>query len=346
MLVYANQLFFRPASTADELVGIFANWLSRKVHVPIDRERMVEGIRSLRFRDQSMLTTTSTFVLGRSERFPFLFNASYAHNDAQVLGRRWTIEMGISQLHAAAAIECTIVMKTDERSVLVREHIEAFCPDLLGLLLELELEPRTPGAMHVFLTPESTKWYLEEVTSVDRRLPVLLMSCDRDGAYLAPIETIQPQIAGLCHIFLIPPGVDSYKLEQLVGRDRYTYNGAAKIIWPQRPHEAHGTCSSTLFMPAGSSMPGHPRYSDVSNPILAAITDHLNVPLSMRHISREKVSEQVVRSRLENLQQTINADLSADDSELQVYQELLSSVDDEIRAKDQEASDLRTKLLP
>ena len=137
--------------------------------------------------------------------------------------------------------------------------------------------------------------------------------------------------------------MDSYKLEQLVGRDRYTYNGAAKIIWPQRPHEAHGTCSSTLFMPAGSSMPGHPRYSDVSNPILAAITDHLNVPLSMRHISREKVSEQVVRSRLENLQQTINADLSADDSELQVYQELLSSVDDEIRAKDQEASDLRDK---
>lgn len=344
MLVYANQLFFPPTLTTDEVIGTFVNWLGRRVRVPIDLERVIQGIRALKFRDNSLLTTSSTFVLGTNDHYPFLFNATYSHNDVQIVGRRWTFEMGVRQPNSTEAVECTILLKTDERSVMVRENIEVSCPTLTKHLLEMGPVAGTPGANLEWLTLDTAKDFLAVVTSVDRRVPVLLMSCDRSGSYFESVEKIQPQILGLCHIFLIPHDVDSYKLEQLVGRERYTYNGGARILWLPRPHDSPGTCPSTLFIPSAGQISGNTRYAVSENPILAAITDHLNVPLSLRHISRERVSEQVIRSRLERIHPNASLGLSSNDADIRVYEDLLKSVDDEIKAKDREVVSLRENI--
>lgn len=342
MLVYANFLTFPATRPVDEIIGTFAAWLTQRVHMPIQLDRMIEGIRNLKFRDNSVLSTISTVVPGVPDRFPFLFNGSYSHNDSQTSGRRWTLEFGVRQFHANAAVECSVLLKTDERSTLVRAPVEFSQPRFLKDLIRLDPSTSTPGIQIRTLVPESSDEFVAEVEREDRRNPLVLLSCDRDGNYLTPLGELQSQLVGLCDIHFIPREVDTRHLDSLVGRDRCAYGGAVRIFWTRRPFDTSNSCSSYLLLPPDreSTRPG--RYSQAENPILAAITDQTNVPLALRHITREKVIEQTVRSRLERVQSTsMSFESTAAEGELQVYQDLLESVDAEIRAKDLEAERLK-----
>ncbi|MBF3053039.1 hypothetical protein HKW90_01280 [Pseudomonas aeruginosa] len=345
MLVYANFLTFPATRPVDEIIGTFATWLAHRVRMPIQLDRMIEGIRSLKFRDNSVLTTMSTVVLGVTEKYPFLFNGTYSHSDTQTSGRRWTLEFGVRQFHANASVECSVLLKADERSTLIREPVEVSQPRLVKDLVQLAPSPTTPGIQVRTLKPESSVEFVADVERLDRRYPLVLLSCDRDGNYLAPLDELQSQLVGLCDILVIPPDVDTWHLDSLVGHDRCAYGGAARIFWTRRPSDTAGRCPSYFLLPPDreSARPG--RYSQVANPIFAAITDHTNVPLALRHITREKVVEQVVRSRLERAQSTsITFESPAAEAELQIYQDLLGSVDAEIRAKDQETERLRDDI--
>lgn len=346
MLVYANHLTFPASRALNEVIGTFSDWLSRRVRMPIDLERMINGIRTLRFRDNSVLSTTSTVVLGITDRYPFLFNATYSHSDLTVPGRRWTFEFGVSQFHAVATVECSILLKTDERSVLVREPIEVSRPGLMRALIDLAPVPSTPGLHARTLSLGRTGEFLAEVEAVDRRTPILLMSADREGAYLMPLEELQSQVIGLCDIVVIPQDVDTRQLEFAVGRDRCAFGGAARIFWTRRAADSAGNVPSTLLFPPDRASTSTSRYSTLQNPILAALTDHSNVPLSLRQISRERVNEQVLRSRLERaLESQTSFESPQAQAELSVYQDLLASVDGEMREKEQETAALRDDLV-
>lgn len=342
MLVYANHLAFPATTSVDKVIGTFASWLSHRVRISIHLDRMIAGIRSLRFRDGSSLTTTSTFVLGTDNLFPFLFNGTYSHNDTQTTGRRWTFEFGVRQFSPAATVECTILLKTDERSTLVRDPVEVTRPGLLNALIQLGPTDTTPGLQIRSLTLDRAAEFIADLERPDRRTPLVLLSANREGEYLAPLGELQSQLVGLCDIHVIPPDVDTRQLEVRIGRDRCAYGGVARYFWPLRVSDVNRSYGSALFFPPEHESANPTRYAQEANPILAAVTDHSNVPLSLRHISRERVNEQVLRSRLERAQSLKSNDESLPlEAELQILQDLLGSVDAEMRDKDQEAARLR-----
>jgi hypothetical protein len=254
MLVYANSFEFEPEDGPQDIIRLTARWLKQKTNVRIDPDRLAHGIRRLRFKDASFVSSESTPIDDPDNLFPYLFNARYTHGDHKISGRRWTTEIGLRQNQQNGRVECSILLRTEEMSTKVTSPIQVTRPRLIVDLVEYcRPVAGTPGLYTKKLTVESCEAFQRELERLDRRHPFVVISADNDGRYHVDPERFRSLLLGLADIVVIPPEEDTIAIEGMIGR-RYTpFNGAVKIIFPRRRNssEHHQVCEKPRSLVRG-----------------------------------------------------------------------------------------------
>ena len=140
MLIYANSFWFEPAGGPAEIIQFIAKWVSRRSRSRVDGERLADGIRELKLRDGSVLTSNTTCSLAGEVVYPYLFSAQLSHRDDTVSGRKWITEVGLRQEAAGQPVECSLLLKTDEVSARVTAPIQVTRPKLVEQLIKASQE--------------------------------------------------------------------------------------------------------------------------------------------------------------------------------------------------------------
>jgi hypothetical protein len=341
MLVYANKFVFEPKNGTEQIIQLVAKWVGQRARQRVDAERLAEGIRELRLKDGSTLTSRATINVEKNPTYPYVFCAQLSHGDDMVSGRRWVTEVGLRQEGLGNPIECSVLLKTDEVSARVRNPIQVTRPKLVAQLIQ-ECSPigQTPGLSVKRLNEESARAFLHEVERDEREHPIVLISCDKDGLYPVEPERLRSILVGLSDVVEVPASVDTFAIEEIVGRRYIAFGGAINVVFPSRKGDRGWFCETVLFRPT-EIIEFLAEGKTIESEVLAAITHRTNLPYSWRHISLEMVSQAVLRTQLAQMLE--RARESDNSEELGEYIALLESADQELIAKDAELARIRSE---
>ncbi len=340
MLVYGSSFTFEPEHGPQQIVNCVARWAGLRANrSSVDPVILSQGIRELRLKDGSTLTSRVTLDDEQRPIYPYLFCAQLSHGDNQVSGRRWMTEIGLRQEAPDAPVDCTFLLKTDEVSARVTAPIQVTRPKLVEQLSQ-QCNPSgdTPGMKVKRLDEESASAFLIEVEREERRCPIVVVSSNRDGVYPIPPERIRSLLVGIADVVEVPLGADTFKIEEKLGRRYGAWGGAINIIFQAR-RGARGTfCETALYRP-NEITELIDDGKNIESEILAAVTHRTNLPYSWRHISLEVVSQAILRGQLtRSIQRARGSDDSAE------YVALLEEADKELRAKDEQVVGLRLDI--
>lgn len=339
MLVYANSFELSGEDGCDSAIAQIAHWVGGARKSFVDPSRLAEGIRELRFADGATLSSLATIDQEQKQKFPYLFNAKLTHGQPGVPGRKWITEIGLMQGAPEQNIKCSIVLKTDEMSAKVNDPIQVTRPRIVELLVS-NCKPvqHLPGLRVISLTEENANAFLYEVEHVDRRHPIVEVSCDRAGRYPVSPERLRSVLVGLAKVINVPASADTYKLEEVIGRKYVTFGGAINIISPYRQTESGGFCKTTLFLPEKIEELIETGLS-IESEVLSIVTHQTNLPNSWRHTSRENVRETILRMKLQEAAST-----AASSQDSAVYEELLKEASEQLASKDSDLMSARADI--
>jgi len=342
MLVYATSFLFEPDNGPDQVIRLVAQWVGQRAKSAVDAGRLAEGIRELKLKDGSTLSSRVTTNDEHQITYPYFFCARLSHGDDNVSGRRWITEVGLRQERQHLPVECSILLKTDEISARVTEPIQVTRPKLVEQLVKF-CRPvgQTPGLVVKRLDEASATAFLREVEREERTHPIVLVSCTRNGDYPVETERLRSIVVGLADVVDVPNGVDTFAIQGIVGRRYIAFGGAINVLFPMRHGDRGPFCETVLFRPDdiralrdGGKV--------IESEVLAAITHRTNLPNSWRHISPEMVSQAMLRGQLASMIERSKA--SDHSEELAEYAALLEEADKELRLKDDELARLRVNF--
>ena len=178
MLIYSSNFTLEPEGGPQQIIDCVARWAGMRANrSSVDSVILSLGIRELRLKDGSALTSRVTLDDERRPSYPYLFCAQLSHGDNLVSGRRWMTEIGLRQDAPDAPISCTFLLKTDEISTRVTAPIQATRPILVGdLVRQCNPSGNTPGLKVKQLNEDSAAAFLVEIERVDRRCQARLPS--------------------------------------------------------------------------------------------------------------------------------------------------------------------------
>ncbi|AWI74298.1 hypothetical protein CEW83_02910 [Parazoarcus communis] len=340
MLVYVNNFLFEPAQGPEQIVQLIAKWVGRRAKSYVDAGRLAEGIRELKLKDGSTLTSRATLSDDNGRIYPFWFCAQLSHRDERISGRRWITEIGLHQESIGKHIECSLLLKTDEISARVTASIQVTRPKLVEQLIQ-SCSPlgQTPGLKVKQLTLESASAFLREVERNERDYPIVILSANRDYEYPVAPERLRSILVGLADVVCVPPDEDTFAIEELVGRRFMAFGGALNIVFPGRQGDRGFFYETVLLRPDEVTdllESGH----SIESEVLSTVAHRTNLPFSWRHISPEIVGQAALRAQLAQMIERAKAgDQSA---ELTEYVDLLESADQELQSKDKELARIRS----
>lgn len=340
MLVYGSSFTFDPEGGPQKIIECVARWAGfRANRSSVDQAILSQGIRELRLKDNSVLTSRVTPDDGNGPTYPYYFCAQLSHGDNQVPGRRWMTEIGMRQESKAAPILCTVLLKTDEVSARVNAPIQVTRPKVVEQLTQ-QCRPSgfTPGLKVKRLDEDSAAAFLREVEREDRHWPIVIISSDRDGTYPVSPERMRSLLVGIADVVEVTNEVDTFKVEETLGRRYGAWGGAVNIIFLASRGERAKFCETVLFRPNELAEMGEDGRT-VESEIMTTVTHRTNLPFSWRHISLEVVSQAAFRAQLaKSILRAKQDDESAE------YAELLEAADSELRTKDEQVEGLRRDI--
>lgn len=340
MLVYGSSFTFEAEGGPQKIIDCVARWAGfRANRSSVDPTILSQGVRELRLKDNSVLTSRVTLDERNYPAYPYYFCTQLSHGDNQVPGRRWMTEIGMRQESDTAPILCTVLLKTDEVSARVNSPIQVTRPQVVKqLTLQCRPSGFIPGLKVKRLNEESAAAFLSEVEREDRHWPIVIISSARDSTYPVSPERMRTLLVGIADVVEVTSEVDTFKVEETLGRRYGAWGGAVNIIFQARKGERMNFCETVLFRPTElAEMVEDGR--TVESEIMATVTHRTNLPLSWQHISLETVSQAAFRSQLaKSILRAKRSDESAE------YVELLEAADSELRAKDEQVNGLRQDI--
>lgn len=341
MLVYVNSFLFEPEQGPEQIIQLAAKWVGRRAKTYVDGTRLAEGIRELKLKDSSTLSSRATVTEDGQKLYPYLFCAQLSHRDDKVSGRRWITEIGLRQEALGGPVECSLLLKTEEVSARVTATIQVTRPKLVEQLIKA-CNPlgQTPGLKVKHLTEESALAFLHEVERGGRNYPSVVISANRDGEYPLEPDRLRSILVGLSDVVAIPAAENTFAIEEVVGRRYMAFGGAINIIFPVRNGERGPFCETVLLRPdeIADILEGG---NSIESEVLAAITHRTNLPYSWRHISPEKVGQAALRAQLARMIERTKA--SGHSAELAEYIALFEAADQELQLRDSEIARIRSE---
>lgn len=339
MLVYVNSFMFQPERGLEQIIQLVAKWVGQRSKSYVDTARLAEGIRELKLRDGSTLTSRATLSNDKEKLYPYWFCAQLSHRDEKISGRRWITEIGLHQEADGAPIECSLLLRTDEVSARVTAPIQVTRPKLVEQLIR-SCNPlgQTPGLKVKQLTLESAPAFLREIERDERNYPIVILSTNRDNEYPVAPERLRSILVGLADVVCVPVEEDTYAVEEIVGRRFMAFGGALNIVFPGRQGD-RGHFYETVLLRSDEIANLLEGGRKIESEVLSAITHRTNLPFSWRHISPEKVAQAALRAQLSQMIE--RAKTGAQSEELKDYVALLESADQELQSKDKELARIR-----
>lgn len=345
MLVYVNNFLFEPPQGPDQIIQLVAKWVGQRgvgqrAKSYVDTSRLAKGIRELKLKDGSTLTSVTTRSEDKERAYPFWFCAQLSHRDEKISGRRWFTEIGLHQESEGKPIECSLLLRTDEISARVVAPVQVTRPKLVEQLIQ-SCNPlgQTPGLKVKQLTLESASAFLQEVEREERNYPIVILSTNHDNEYQVAPERLRSILVGLSDIVCVSAEEDTFAIERVVGRRFMAFGGAINIVFPGRQGDRGLFHETVLLRPdVIADLLGSGK--SIESEVLSTITHRTNLPFSWRHISPEKVRQAKLRAQLS---QMIERARAGDQSEeLTEYIALLESADQELQSKDKELAHIRS----
>ncbi|MCC4300206.1 hypothetical protein [Aurantimonas coralicida] len=177
-----------------------------------------------------------------------------------------------------------------------------------------------------------------EVERTERKYPIVVLSANSEGEFPVDVERIRSVVAGLASIVQIPASVDTFQLQEQVGRRYMAFGGAINIIFPATHVGNAPNYRSTLILPDKIAEIIEDGQS-IETEILSAITHRMNLPNSWQHVSLEVVNQAALRQQMHALIQR-----DSGTTELNEYVELLEAADAELNSKDNSIAQLQQDL--
>ncbi|MFC5394544.1 hypothetical protein [Bosea vestrisii] len=339
MLVYSNSFALNPPGGVNDVIVQISTWVGGARKSYVDPFRLAAGIRDLRFDDGAALSSLATLNEHGDPVFPYHFSARLTHGQPGVPGRRWVTEIGIRQIAPEQEIQCSVLLKTDEISARVVDPIQVTRPRIVEFLLS-RCHPvsATPGLSVVKLTEGNAAAFGQEIEVESRRHPIVQISCDREGRMPIAADRLQSVLIGLAQVVEVPPGANTYRIEEIIGRKYSCFGGAINIIFGYRKSESGGFCKTVLMRPDRLEELTEAGVA-IQSEILAIITHHTNLPNSWRHISNDSVREAILRIRLQNSTAKIDSD-----ADFAVYEALLSEASEQLANENRELDSSRLDI--
>jgi hypothetical protein len=197
-----------------------------------------------------------------------------------------------------------VLLKTEEISTRVDAKIQPTVPSVVHEIMQQCVpSPRTAGLSIATLDNDTEAEAFGYAIDYPRRThPFIIISPTQTGEYLVNIDKLQYFIEGIAEIIQIPTSADAFRIGKLIG-DQYTvWGGAVNIVFPVA--HLHGES----FIPTKRLMPDDlQRLADggieTEREILSLIVHWVNLPNSWRHISPEKVAEQIQKDERRRLRE-------------------------------------------
>jgi len=298
MLVYSGTVWLSKEAEIDCGLRVVAEWLSRKTHSSIP----LEFLRASNFKKTS---DGMQIVVSRTHsENPFLECVRLTHGDKEVRGRQWITEIGIKREHSTSEIECSILLKTEEISTRVEGKIQPTVPFVVHELLKhCPLSPNTIGLSTASLDNWSdTEAFGYLINQPDRHHPLVFVSPSPSGEYLINVEQLRFFLEGIAEIVLIPVGANTFKMGEMLGSQYIVWGGGINIIFPEVHLYGSRFCPTKRLTPDAINAIENEN-DNREREILSIVTHRVNLPNSWRHISLDKVNEQIQKDERKRLRE-------------------------------------------
>ncbi|WP_417869229.1 hypothetical protein [Vibrio furnissii] len=239
MLIYVNQFQLVGKDSSEIAFRTISGWLKGITKRHFTSSELKSGEE---FTIERMKVRTYTAV----DLQPYMYSVLFSHPDKSIKGRQWITEIGIREEGDITTV--SILLETSDISTLVTEIPSTTKPRLVNFLQKNgQLKDDTIGirALKFSNNPEEIKALGYEIERKERKHPLVLVSNVK--ATNEPVinpNKLQEQLLGLAQVVYSEDDVNSWEMEEILGRKYSAWDGAVNIIYPPF---LGGHCNSKLF---------------------------------------------------------------------------------------------------
>jgi len=334
MLVYANHLSLTGADAEPAALKAIRGWLKEQLNFGLHPEQLTrDGEYSGNRREsRSRLRIRASYAAE-----PALCSWVLQHADDQVRGRRWLVEVGLKKTGSVsvetpadtpdAVVEVSCVVKTEEQDTRVKEPVKAAQPRVIRYLVENVRSARhadfsnawDEAPLRVGADDDSYRAFLVEIERQGRKSPIVLISATEEGNYLVDPSKIQSTTVGLAQVVRVLPEANTYRMEEILGKEYSAWRGAINILAPPSPF---GRVRSRRFLHDDIQ---HWEATEALSQILSWVTASTNVPCLRKHIRPHGVALLSTRRQFQQLLEAVEANASLTSAQLR--QDLAAAVE-------------------
>ncbi len=300
MLVYANHITCNGTGAEGAILKAIRRWIKEQLGFGLHLDVLKKDGE---FDGKRGETPSWLRIYATDEEEPKFYAWIVNNTDDAVHGRKWTTEIGLRVIKDCLEFSC--ILKTDEQSTLVTEPASASRPRVIRYIVDniqqaknAEFAESVTGLdlKTIGQDRDSYRSFLVEIERKGRDRPIVLVSPDREGAYLINANLLQENLFGLAQVVEVIPGFNSYEMEEILGQQRSAWDGAVNIL---HIPTLTGFVRGHFFLSNEIEEWGNtPHYLRISR-LLAWVTNHTNVRLQRKCIRPEGVMQLAVRRRLQ-----------------------------------------------
>lgn len=339
MLVYCSNLSLEVEGGLDLILPVVARWLGGKTGEWVS-PALLAGDWDYRTRDGVRIISQCTANDLGADKSTFLAAVELLHPDTGgVSGRQWATEIGFSRRTESGAINCTVLLKTNEVSPRAMSRlVRVTRPRVVEhLVAAFATTPGTPGAQPVLLRPENVEQLQAMLDDRQRLAPIVFASPTEDGRSLVNPVRLQSLLAGIAHVVDVAPEFLAEGKPLVAQGKTLTQAGGVCIAFTPRKADGHWPVQRYTQATLENLLEANRSTADE---ILSEIAHRTNLPNSWRHISPERVQHARVQR---HLSLAINKAKSAG-GDVSEYVQLLEMADTEIQDKNRKIADLEEDI--
>lgn len=345
MLVYANALQLVGDEAFDTVIRTIHGWLADQLGQKLP---LADILHSGQWSGEALRRSVWLRSYATADEEPEMYAWRLKHADDDVSGRQWLVEIGVKRERGTVDFSC--VVQTEELSVLITKPVMASRPRLIRYLLDnlkngvdARFAVDTPGIAlkMVGTSRDSYRGLLADIERRERDYPIVLVSPDRDGAYLVNPTHLQEALLGLAQVVEVDRNFNSWDMEEALGRHFSAWDGAVNLI---RAPNREGFALASFALSQEVEEWGQTQTDRVAA-VLARVTHNTNVPRQRKRIRPDGVAKLAMTRRMEQQRQELRNRTGSERGMVDLLEQGLSELTEQGRRIQDDLDDKKLECL-